>query len=269
MFQSAAAIVRTVLLGGVVLIGGWWTWFLRDKLGEGERQLLESQQQVEALEDSLEEREAKIEELGATVARKEETIQQQVEEIREKEEEILALDAAMELLKIDHRLAEIEVLEQGVDSAGKMKTRVRFLELGPDGEAVGEGIEAEVDGRTVYVETLVIKFDDRFVEAGDALRGTAICLFRRLFGENQSPSDGVPIDPAGEQPLVYAGDEPPPPLHRDLWNRFWEYANDPDLARERGVRAIHGEAPFIELRPGKRYRVELRASGGLTIRTLD
>jgi hypothetical protein len=32
-----------------------------------------------------------------------------------------------------------------------------------------------------------------------------------------------------------------------------------------GVRAIHGEAPFIELRPGKTYRIELRASGGLTL----
>jgi hypothetical protein len=29
---------------------------------------------------------------------------------------------------------------------------------------------------------------------------------------------------------------------------------------------MHGEAPSIELRPGKTYRVELRASGGLTIR---
>jgi len=31
------------------------------------------------------------------------------------------------------------------------------------------------------------------------------------------------------------------------------------------VRAIHGEAPFMELRPCKSYRVELRASGGLSI----
>ena len=141
--------------------------------------------------------------------------------------------------------------------------------VGASGYAGGELLRRCRARLAIARQALDAEFDDRFVEAGDALRGTAICLFRRLFGENQSPSDGVPIDPAGEQPLVYAGDEPPPPLHRDLWNRFWEYANDPDLARERGVRAIHGEAPFIELRPGKRYRVELRASGGLTIRTLD
>ena len=37
-------------------------------------------------------------------------------------------------------------------------------------------------------------------------------------------------------------------------------------AAEKGVRAIHGEAPFIEVRPGRSYKVELRASGGLSIR---
>jgi hypothetical protein len=76
----------------------------------------------------------------------------------------------------------------------------------------------------------------------------------------------VPLDDAGVQPLAYGGDETPDPLYRELWGEFWELANDPTRARERGVRAIHGEAPFIEARPGKSYRVELRASGGLSIR---
>ena len=269
MIQSAAALLRVLLLGGVVVLGGWWTWFLRGKLGEGERALRESQVEIERLGDDLARREARIDELDQTLLEREATIREKTREIAAKEEKILALDAALELLKIDHRLAEIQVLEQEQGEDGAVHTRVRFVELGPDGEPLGPGIEARVEGRTVYVETLVIKFDDRFVEEGDALRGTSICLFRRLFGEDQRPSEGTPIDAAGEQPLVYAGDTPPPPLHRDLWDRFWEYANDPELAHERGVRAIHGEAPFIELRPGKRYRVELRSSGGLTIRTLD
>ncbi len=44
------------------------------------------------------------------------------------------------------------------------------------------------------------------------------------------------------------------------------YANDPELAASKGVRAIHGEAPSIELREGKTYRIELRSSGGLSIK---
>ena len=57
-----------------------------------------------------------------------------------------------------------------------------------------------------------------------------------------------------------------PGPHAELWRRFWDYANDRELAERAGLRAVHGEAPFIELRPGGRYSVELRASGGLSIR---
>ena len=57
----------------------------------------------------------------------------------------------------------------------------------------------------------------------------------------------------------------PPDFEKGLWARFWDYANDPELAREKGVRAAHGEAPSIQLRPGKSYRVELRASGGISV----
>ena len=115
--------------------------------------------------------------------------------------------------------------------------------------------------------SLVIKFDDRFVEEGDYLRGTSVVLFRSLFGRDQKPSEGVAIDDQGAQPRIYGDEDGPDPLHAELWSRFWEYANDPDLARERGVRAMQGEAPFMELRKGKIYRIDLRASGGLTIQS--
>jgi len=51
--------------------------------------------------------------------------------------------------------------------------------------------------------------------------------------------------------------------------RFWEYALNPSVVRESGVRAMHGEAPFIKLEPGHNFELELRSSGGLTIRPVD
>ena len=111
----------------------------------------------------------------------------------------------------------------------------------------------------------MVKFDDAYVEQGDALRGTSVCLFRRLFGEEQNPSEGELLDPAGLQPLAYTDDEGPHPVHQKIWDRFWDFANDPTLGEGLGVRAAQGEAPFIEAREGQSYLVELRASGGLTI----
>jgi hypothetical protein len=54
---------------------------------------------------------------------------------------------------------------------------------------------------------------------------------------------------------------------REIWSKFWDYANSPALAGQVGIRAAHGEAPSIKLMPGKRYRISLRASAGLEIVT--
>ncbi len=239
-------LLRTLVLLGILGLGAWWTIFLRGRLLEHEHELATKT--------------AEIEQLATTVAEREERIQ-------ELDLEIGALQAALELLKVDHRLARVEVLEQTPargDDPGS--TRVRFTELDPEGESLGDPREFSVEGDVLYVEGLVIKFDDSYVEQGDHLRGTSVCLFRRAFGETQKPSEGTKLDTDGLRPLPYAGDDLPDPFYLELWQRFWDYANDPKMAAEKGVRAAHGEAPFIKLRPGKSYRLELRASDGLTIR---
>jgi hypothetical protein len=262
--KNLNAILRTAVLVAAVLLAGWWTLTVRAKLNRHE----DAQRRIEELDTALEEREGRIAELASTLEERERHIEELDRAVRERDLRIQELGTAMRLLKVDHRLARLEVLEQTEpeEEGEPLRTRLRFTELGPDGEPIGPGRELTVAGGTVYVETLVVKFEDALVESGDPLRGTAICLFRRLFGSEQRPSEGVALDPAGVQPLAYGGEQRPDPMLRDLWQRFWEYANDPELAASRGVRAIHGEAPFIEVRPGRSYRIELRSSGGLTIR---
>jgi hypothetical protein len=60
-----------------------------------------------------------------------------------------------------------------------------------------------------------------------------------------------------------------PKFEREIWERFWDFANEPDKAQRAGIRAAHGEAPFVKLRAGKTYLIDLRASDGLTIKTQD
>jgi len=50
-----------------------------------------------------------------------------------------------------------------------------------------------------------------------------------------------------------------------LWKRFWELANNEDLARKQGVRAIHGDAPYVRLEPDRMYEVSLRSTGEVVI----
>ncbi|HZM00881.1 MAG TPA: hypothetical protein VFD43_11580 [Planctomycetota bacterium] len=246
---------RTVVYGAVVGLIGFGAWEIRGLVLRHEQELAE--------------RELRIAGLQADVAQRDRRIAEQQARIEELEARVRELELALKLLKVDHRLARLTVKSQRPAPAvkGGVETVVAFQELDAQGEALGPEQVFTLVGKVAYVDALVIKFDDSYVEHGDALRGSSICFFRRLFGEYQQPSEGFPLDSAGTRPRSYgAGDDAPAPLEGELWRRFWDYANDPAAAAGAGVRALHGEAPYMELRPGMSYRVELRASGGLTVR---
>jgi hypothetical protein len=196
-------------------------------------------------------------------------MQRQLEErdaqIRALTERNQALEAAVRLLRYAERRARLVVLDQGPGPEGHQRTRVRFTELDPQGDPVGEPRELTLDGDEVYVDTLVIKFEDEFVTAGDALKGRSLLLFRRIFGDRLRPVDAHVLDREGQMPQAYAAEKAPSAFERDLWAQFWTLANDPAEAKRRGVRALHGEAVSTKLRKGGVYAVTFRSTGELTI----
>jgi|FLOH01.1.fsa_nt_gi hypothetical protein len=285
MVNKLNSALRTTLLLALVLLFGWWTFFLRGKLSEDEGRIeeIETLNQVvlardamiETLGSDLAERDARIHSQGvaitnltAEVAEGEVRIAELGVELDRSEAEVKRLSIAVALLKVDHRVARLEILERSEteeDGVISFWTTVRFTELDPSGDPVGEPREVTVAGTRVYIEALVIKFEDDFIEAGDFLRGSSVCLFQRIFGEDQRPADGATLESGGSMPAVYRGDQTPDPFYEQLWAKFWDYAADPKAAQLAGVRAVHGEAPFVKAIPGATWRVELRSSGGLTI----
>jgi hypothetical protein len=137
-----------------------------------------------------------------------------------------ALETAVRLLRHTERRARLVVLDQGPGPEGHVRTRVRFFELDAQGNPVGEPRELVLDGDEVYVEALVKE---------------------------------------GQMPQSYAAERAPAPFERELWARFWELANDPEAARQRGVRALHGEAASTRLRKDRIDTSTLRSTGELTI----
>lgn len=265
--QKLTALISALAITSLVGLGGWWTVFIRSQLLEGQRM---GEANVE-LEREVSEKQERIFELDNVVMEKSEEIGRLSTELEDARAHIQELETAMWLLKLNHRVARFTVIDQEVDSevSGLVHTRVEFVELGPEGEPVGTPRVIEVKGKQLYVEGLVIKFDDSFVEGGDLLRGSSVAILKRAFSEHQAPSEGTPLDTPRMHPLPGHDDDLGDPFYEDLWEGFWDYANDPEAAAEKGVRAMHAEAPSIELREGKTYRVELRASGGLTIRAED
>jgi len=186
-------------------------------------------------------------------------------QIRTLTERAQALEAAVRLLRHTERRARIVVLDQARSADGHLVTRLRFSELNPGGEAVGEPREFTVTGDEVYVDALVVKFEDEFVTAGDALKGRSLLLFRRIFGDRHRPVEAYVLDREGQMPQAYAAEKAPSAFERDLWAQFWALANDPAEAKRRGVRALHGEAVSTKLRPNGVYAVTFRSTGELTI----
>lgn len=192
-------------------------------------------------------------------------IREQKETILKLEQEKQRLEAYLKILKHIDRRARVEVLRQAKDQQGNLQTTIRFTEIDDAGKPMSVSRELTLPGQEVYFDTMVIKFDDHFIEEGDPFKGRALMLFRRVFSSTMRAQDGFVIDIEGQAPEVYAEQKAPSGFENELWKRFWELANDEKLAKERGVRAIHGDAPYMRLEPDRVYEVCLRSTGEVII----
>jgi hypothetical protein len=183
------------------------------------------------------------------------------------EQESLRLTTFVKLLEHTERRAQLQVTAQTVNAQGETVNHLRFTELNPQGGVVGTQRDLEIIGEEVYVDTLVIKFEDHFVEEGDPLKGKALLLFRRIFTNRVKPDDGYILDKDGVPPEIYAGKSTPNPFERDLWSRFWVVANSEELAKKLGVKAMHGQAVYGRLVLNMVYTLEMRSTGELVIPT--
>lgn len=183
------------------------------------------------------------------------------------EAETIRLRTYVKLLEHTERRAQVEVISQAKDAEGETINKLRFTELDPQGGVVGAQRTVEIKGDEVYIDTLVIKFEDHFVEEADPLKGKALLLFRRIFTNRVKPDDGYVLDRAGVAPEIYAAKSAPSPFERELWSRFWEVANHEQLAKQAGVKAMHGQAVYGRLVPNAVYTLLMRSTGEVIVST--
>jgi hypothetical protein len=256
LLGSVNTFLRSVVSLGILALIGVASWFGYQTVSSRstlETQLREQHAAVEKLEQDLAAKHAQITQLEADLAEQAKRIQE--------------LDLANRLLKLNHRLARITVLNQWESKEkNHPMTEIMFADVDDDGNPIDEPRKFTIEGDVVYVDSWVIKYLDKYIEAGDPLRGTSVCLLRRLWGEYQNANDGFPLDPARSRPVAYDRGSQMPDFEKEIWQHFWDYANDPKKAEAAGIRAAHGDAPSIKLRPGKSYIFELRSTGEPTLR---
>lgn len=168
-------------------------------------------------------------------------------------------------LQANRRVAQVDVVKQYANEDRQTVSVLLWQEIGPEG-TLGKPVAVEAPGELVYFEGLVIKFDHKHVGEGDPQRGASVVMFRRIFGEHQAPETALQFDRAARPPKGRS--EPSEDVEARLWDRFWELAENPELAAQYGVRIAQCEAPAVRVKPGQIWEVTLDAAGGLNLRKI-
>ena len=181
---------------------------------------------------------AKNEELAI----KEQRIAALESDLQVQKEKIEKLDTALRLLKVDHRLARVTVLDQQTDASGQVTTDVEFVEIDEQGHAIDTPKKFHINGKMVHISCWLVKFDDSYVETAAIDRSTTLCLFKSLYGDAQKPMDGFSLDKEGTRPGVYNHGGQASEFEQQIWSDFWNIANDQGKSKALGIRAAHGQS---------------------------
>jgi hypothetical protein len=170
------------------------------------------------------------------------------------------LKVAITSLTHEDQIGFAKVLKQE-ERDGTLYTTVKFVETARD-DMLSKVLEKEyeIEGDVIHFDALVVTFSDEAVMDGKA---RSLYLWRRVYGESMSPSEGYAIETPGTHPERYAG------LLRDLrlpeqqlfWEAIWDLANDPEALRDHGIKAVYGNAVYKRLQPGLIYVFKIGADG--------
>jgi hypothetical protein len=255
--RTVNSAVRTFLfavLVGAAALGGWKAYSFYNEPNE---KLAAKQRDLDAMSIRLKDATARATALA--------------DEVERQKAEIEKLETSNRLLKLRHRIAQIRVIDQKENpDTGRPQTEIEFFEVNEEGAPLNDQRQKfTIEGDRIYVDCLLAKFDDKYIEANDLDRRTAICLFQRVFGEHQEPHEGFEIDQVGTAPTSYERGGEMSEFEKRIWRDFWTLANDPAKAQELGIRAVHADAPSLRVEKGGLYELELRTTGEFTFRRVS
>jgi len=151
---------------------------------------------------------------------------------------------------------------------GKLYSTIRFVETarGNPLETVLER-EYEIEGDIIHFDALIVTFSSQAVIDG---KERSLYLWRRVYGETQSPADGFSIEEQGAEPARYAGLLARLSMkdRQTFWTAIWDLANDPEALEQHGIKAIYGNAVYKKLSPGLIYVFKISPTGQLIPETV-
>jgi hypothetical protein len=266
-------LIALFVIGGASA-GGWMaykTYFASEFAAkETEEKLADAERELEESREDLKRKANELALASQQLVKKDSEIASLNLDIQAKVKEIEKLQTKMRLLKVNHRKAMVTVLDAWTDeNTGESFSTVEFVELDEQGKPYGKPKVFKLRGDEFHVDCWIVKFDDKYIEEADLLRATSLVLFKSIYGNVDGPTGGYPLEDVGGRPEAYGDGAEVSEFEKKIWDDLWNIANDPVKAEEMVIRAAHGQVNYTKARKGKSYRLDLRASDGLTIQPAE
>ena len=172
------------------------------------------------------------------------------------------LKTAINNLSKEDQIGYAKVLSQETRD-GQLYTKLLFVETDPaDYTKQIVRKEYEVAGDVVFFDALIVTFGEQLVMDG---KERAMYMWRRVYGEKQTPEQAFPIEAEGK----------PSPRYSQLceklsvedgqlfWEEIWQLSNNPKRLENLGIKAVFGNVVYRKLKPGLIYVFKVSATGAV------
>lgn len=167
-------------------------------------------------------------------------------------------------LEADSRIAEVLVTEVQTQNSGRKLTTIKFMEYDVQGRPLRPKYFT-FHGNLIQFQSLVIRFDDFYIERGDSLKGKSAYLFMKAFVLAGKDTQEFEITRINSIPDGYKIQGAVGNFEDKLWKGFWRYALDPKEAKRLGIKNAQIEAPGTKFVPGTIYTIKIEHDGGMRI----
>ena len=172
-------------------------------------------------------------------------------------------------LEAESRIAEVLVTKVKYDEeSGNMFTTIKFLEYDVNQNPL-DPMYFTFSGNIIQFQSLVIRFDDRYIKVNDKLKGKSIFIFWKVFMLDGSNTQEFEISKINKIPQGYKIEGSNNYFEKKLWESFWSYALNPKTAKMKGIKNVQIEAPGTIFVPGMLYRLKIEHDGGIRIETIS
>jgi hypothetical protein len=171
----------------------------------------------------------------------------------------------LDRLQAESRAAQVLVTAVNYDEkTHRLMTTIKFVEEDSQGIPLPPKYFT-FNGNLIQFQSLVVRFEDKFVAAGDLFKGRSVYLFWKVFMLDGPRTQEFPITQVDEIPGGYKIPGRTSGFENRFWRDFWRFAFDEIKAKNAGVKSVQIEAPGIIFIPGYLYTIHIEHDGGLRI----